>query len=288
MNNFLVKGMAYDRQARVVFVSNTHLVRTLMQQQGVGHRLLRHALGSTLTLGSLLIGTLKDRQRLSLTIRASQSPHSIFVDVDAEGNVRGYLSDNLAGLPSERLDEISLYELIGSKGSIQMVKDIGMYRSMTGITDMPYRNISGDLSHYFEQSEQTPTWFATDLMIDEEGELLRSSGLMIQVLPGYHSNIRTCIQETLDAWPSFAPQAAEYAHGSVEIIRKLCPSFEMMAMESLQSYCGCSKEMMTPMLYVLGRDPLIEAISRGEKLEISCRICGKFYDYTPAEIGRLV
>ncbi len=52
------------------------------------------------------------------------------------------------------------------------------------ITDMPYGNIVDDLSHYYTQSEQTPTWISTYLVFNEQDQIVLSRAVLVQLLPG--------------------------------------------------------------------------------------------------------
>ena len=76
------------------------------------------------------------------------------------GNIRGYINDALLNAPLDNINNLSVEELIGDKGYIQVLKDLGMYSIFTGITDMPYGNIVDDFSYYFKQSEQTDSFFS--------------------------------------------------------------------------------------------------------------------------------
>src|SRR5690606_17939357 len=92
----------------------------------------------------------------------SEPKYKVFADADAKGNVRGYLNGELLKISNDPINKISLDRLIGNKGTIRVIKGSAM-NQFTGITDMPYRNIVDDISHYFIQSEQTQTYIGANL-----------------------------------------------------------------------------------------------------------------------------
>lgn len=140
--------MAFNKQARILFAENTKLIREICGKPNMTP-LLKTLLARTVGYASLMTGLLKDNHRISLKVKASKRDYTIYADVDAAGNVRGYVSDELLSAPAEAVRPISVEQLIGDRGSIQVTNDIGMNSIVTGITDMPYGNIVDDMSHYF-------------------------------------------------------------------------------------------------------------------------------------------
>jgi molecular chaperone Hsp33 len=264
--NYLVKALAYRSQARVLFVENTELVRAACSRRPMPP-LLRIALGRTVSAASLLTGVLKDNQRISLKIKTSHRDYKIFADADAWGNVSGYISDELLNASSEYLYHNSLEQLIGPRGCIQITKDIGMHGTFTDITDMPYGNIVDDLSYYFQQSEQTPTFFSLLIEMDQSGDIVRSRGVMVQLLPGAPFELIDRIKNDL-----------------------LISNFEYMqaaGKEPVRLFCGCSKEMMIPMLRALEKEELTDAYAASRSIEIFCHVCGNAYRFQPGEIASI-
>lgn len=265
-DNYIVKAMAYRSQARILFVENTELVRSVCSRLPM-HPLLRIALGRTVSAASLLTGTLKDNQRISLKIKTSRPDYKIFADADAWGNVRGYISDELLNAPLEYLDHISLEQLIGSRGCMQITKDIGMNGTFTGITDMPYGNIIDDLSYYFRQSEQTISFFALFIETDESGDIVRSRGIMAQLLPGAPVELIDRIKN--------------------DLLLLIFEDIQVVGKEPVRLFCGCSKDMLIPMLRALDKEELMDVCTTGRSIEIVCHICGKAYPFQPDEIAAI-
>jgi molecular chaperone Hsp33 len=285
--NLLIRTLAHNGQARILFVQNADLLNTVCDRPAIRSRLLRHALGLTVSAASLLSGTLKDRQRLSLKVKASRPGCAWFADVDASGNVRGYPGEALLDMPPEELDSLSLPQLIGDRGFIQLVKDVGMYRSVTGITDMPHRNIVDDLAHYFGQSEQTPTHFAIHIDFDGSGRIRTAVGVMAQLLPGAPDGLMDRIREAARRLPDLAPSDAD-GDAFRQVPFRLFRDIEWLDERRVQAYCGCSKAMLRPMLYALGPGELTAACERNRHVEIVCRICGQSHVFTPDEIKELL
>lgn len=286
MDNYIIKTLAYDKQVRILFVENTDLIGALCNQPNL-NKLLRTVLGNTICVASLVSGLLKDNQRVSLKVKASNRNYCIFADVDSTGNVRGYMSEELLNAPSEYMDEVSMEQLIGKRGCIQVMKDIGMNHIFTGITDMPYGNIVDDFSHYFKQSEQTPSFFSTTLVFNERDEVVISRGVVAQLLPGAPARLLNRIRKLiLDHQLQFA--AIENSKALKDIIHILFENIDILSIDPIQLSCECSKQLFLPMLYALGREELKHAYENNDSIQFVCHSCGEKYSFHPFEIVNLL
>lgn len=117
--------------------------------------------------------------------------------MDSTGNIRGYINEALLNEPFNNISDMSIQELIGDRGCIQVMKDLGMNSTFTGITDMPYGNIVDDFSYYFKQSEQTDSFFSINIVYNENAEIILSRGIMVQLLPGAHIGLVDIIKEII-------------------------------------------------------------------------------------------
>lgn len=196
MDNYIIKTLAYKKQARILFVDNTKMIKEICGHKNI-NKLLKTSLGKTVSVASLISGTLKGNQRVSIKVNASNRKYKIFADADSFGNVRGYINDELLSAPLDCGDNLSIEGLIGDRGCIQVLKDLGMNSMFTGITDMPYGNIVDDFSYYFKQSEQTTTLFFINMVYNEDNEIALSIGVMAQLLPGASINLMDTIKEKI-------------------------------------------------------------------------------------------
>lgn len=287
MNNYITKILASNKQARILFAENTDLIRELCSKQNT-NQLLNTLLARTVSCASLFIGLLKDDHRISLKVSASNRDYKIVADVDAAGNVRGFVSDELLNAALD--EETSLFtvkEMIGDRGCIQVTNDIGMNRIVTGITDMPYRNIVDDISHYYAQSEQTPTWMSTYIVFNEQDEIELSRAVLIQLLPGSPSTLLRQISSRIVENRSLFSNATSNGIKKEQLVT-LFDDAEFLETRPIQLFCGCSKEMFYSMLYALGREELSNAYVSSSTIEFACNRCGAKYLFHPEELSSLL
>jgi molecular chaperone Hsp33 len=285
MSNYILKTLAYNKQVRIFFMENTDMVKEICNYKNIS-KSLKTALGETVSIATLMSGTLKGNQRVSIKINTSNRRYKIFADADSMGNIRGYINDTLLNAPLDTINNLTVEELIGDKGYIQVLKDLGMHSIFTGVTDMPYRNIVDDFSYYFKQSEQTDTIFSVNMTYNGNNEVELCRGIMAQLLPGAHICLIDTIKEVVSQNQCILSNLRESENFN-KIPYLLFRDIEIVEQYPVQLFCGCSKEAFYPMLYSLNKDELVDAYKNEKSMEIVCNACGKKYSFSPQEIRSL-
>lgn len=280
MKATIAKLMTTDKQARILYMDNTFMMRELIGERPI-HPLCAEALAASFTLSSLVCGLLKDGQRLSIRIDTSVPSAYIHCDVDSEGNVRGYASDTFI-----KQKPVTIPELIGDKGVIRITKDIGMGAMYTSAVDMPHANITDDFSHFFLQSEQVETFFRYDYGTDKNGNVAFIRGMLFQLLPFAGNGL-------FEKWASRMDESREkFRTASLpmdpQTLNTLFPDADVMEFGTVRLFCGCSKDALIGLLFGLGMEELNQAIDKNQEIEIACSTCGKTYVYNSRDLLALM
>jgi len=286
MGNYIMKTLAYNKQVRILFVENTDIIKEICDHKNM-NKLLKTTLAKTVSIASLISGTLKGNQRISLKVNASNRKYKIFADVDSMGNIRGYINDELLNASLDYTSNFSIEQLIGNKGCIQVMKDLGMNGVFTGITEMPYGNIVDDFSHYFKQSEQIPTLFSLNIVFNEKDEIVSSRGILVQLLPGAAIGLIDDIKKIISD-NKFSLLTFKNNMTLKEISHLLFEDIQVLGFDQIQFFCGCSKDIFYPMLYSLNKEELFYAHENNKPIEIVCNVCGKSYSFDKDEIKSLI
>lgn len=284
MKNYILKTLAYNKHVRILFIDNTNMIKEICNNKNT-NKLLKTALGKTLTITALISGLLKGNQRISIKVNASNRNYKIFADCDSFGNVRGFINEQLLNAYLHNIEEMPIEQLIGNKGCIQVLKDLGMNSIFTGITDMPYGNIVDDFSYYFNQSEQTDTFFSVNLLYNENNEIILCRGIMAQLLPGASEGIINKIKEVIRENQQVLLEKDVALNKSAML---LFDDMEIMETSEVRFFCGCSKEMFYPLLYSLDKKEIIDALNQNKSIEIVCNVCGNKHSFSFDELKTLV
>jgi molecular chaperone Hsp33 len=215
----------------------------------------------------------------------SNPHHKIFAEAEANGNVRGYLNEEL--LRTSNIEEKSMQDLIGPSGMIRVIKGSEM-NQFTSITDMPNQHITDDIANYFVKSDQTPTYLYSDIQLDNEASLLSSHALYAQLLPSAPPHLLSEVKMIVKANPDiFSKLNAKEASDSEEALIQLFGDAKIIGHSSSQFFCGCSKEMFYGILYSLSEEDIKRSMERNEGIEAFCDICGKTYTFEQKEMQQL-
>lgn len=273
--NYLIRSLGFDQQIRIIFIENTNLAQERCNDLPVAP-LIKKALAQTLSIAGLVSGTLKDTQRISLRVLADDRRYQILAEADAEGNVRGFISQPMLEISPNQISKMTLPEFFGNKGVIQVIKDLGRYGKMfTGVTKMLFGNIVDDFSYYFEQSEQVPSEFMLQVEFDANGQITLSRGLFAQLLPGASKQLMDEIKQLSEASSLWTPTTAMYT-----AVQQL-PQIEILSVNPVQFHCNCSQDMLRQVVSQLTPAELQEYLNRHENIEIVCNMCGTKYYFDP-------
>lgn len=285
MQSTLIKALICEEQIRLYFMDNTQLLRDTFAANKELPESLKLMLGKTVSAMSLLSGTLKGNQRMSLQVTLNNPRHKIFAEAEANGNVRGYLNEEL--LRFSEIEETSMQDLIGPSGMIRVIKGSEM-NQFTSITDMPNQNITDDIANYLVQSDQTPTYLYSDIQLDNRASLLSSHALFAQLLPGALPHLLSEVKTIVKAnTVIFSKLNVEETSDSKEALTQLFGNAKIIGHSSSQFFCGCSKEMFYGMLYSLNEEEIKRSIEKKEDFEAFCHICGKTYTFEQKEMQQL-
>lgn len=233
---------------------------------------LRRLLGEMMAAGALLSATLKFDGALIMQMQGQGPVKLVVVEVTSEGTLRA-----TASWDGELLDAPFAELLGGGRFVITLVPTDGT-QSYQGIVDMNGESVAAVLEHYMRTSEQLETrmWLACDER--------QSAGMLLQKLPEQEGgdadmwNRATHLGATLRADELLKLPARE-------VIRRLFHEEDVRVFEStpLAFRCSCSRERVTAMLRMLGRDEVHSIIEERGKVEVTCEFCRKRYTLDPVD-----
>lgn len=282
MKTKVIKSLLFKKQVRLFFVDNTSLLQEIMDLNKNSPPIVQQMLGEFLSGFGILSATLKDEQRLSVTIVLSNRKYQLFIDTDASGNLRGYANEDLLNLHDQEIESIP--ELMGHKASMLVIKGAHM-NQFTSITDMPFRNIDENLTHYFKQSEQIETYIETHLEMGDQNQVKHSCAMFAQLLPGASPSLIEEIKKRFSTKDAFFKKLKEMdRQGLSEALKEYFNDIEIIGEHALQFSCDCSKEMFYGFLQSMDRKELIETMNANRSIDSRCHICGKTYRFYPEEV----
>ena len=289
MKDYLVRGMSMDGFVKVVAIRSTDLVRRGAEIQGTTPNATA-AFGRALTAASMMGNMQKvENGSMTLQIRGGGPIGTITCVSDAEGNVRGCVTEPKVALVEKYPGKLDVGATVGTDGTLTVIRDLQMKEPYIGSTALISGEIGDDVTAYFAQSEQTPTACALGVLIDRDQSVKVAGGYLLQLLPG-------APEETIDALERGIQRAGavtkilEQGMTPEDILGQVCGELGVVFMETTEvSYkCYCSRDRVTSALISLGKQELEEIMQEGKTFPVECQFCDTVYEFTPADIDELL
>ena len=244
-----------------------------------------------LTIGASLMGYMLKGQDDSITLRVdADGPTGQLVAVsDSKGNVKSYVTNPVVEIPLNSQGKLDVGSAIGHNGTLSVVKDLGLKEPYVGVTPLVSGEIAEDIASYYATSEQIPTVCSLGVLVNPDLSVKSAGGFLIQLLPFADEKCIDIIEKNLK---NIRPISAMLADGisPEEIADMLMDGLNPEPLDSANPVykCDCSRERTEKVLISLGKQELQSIIDDGKDISISCHFCGKEYNFTTEEVGKLI
>jgi len=271
----LVRALLDDGAVRLILVEATAPACDTRRVHGLGPDAAR--LGAeALVAAALNAAHIKGEEQLSLQLQAESPRAAFYADVVSTGAVRARVTP-----PSLELDGGRL------TGHLMAIKSLGNQELYRGITEVPGTTLEQALSDHLARSAQVHDVLRIGVHQDDEGEILKAGGLLLERLPEEPHH------------PSLDAEAFEARYGWVreaEIFQLLTQlafgSLGDQAVEVLESTpltwsCRCSRSRVEAMLASLGTVELQDMIEQDHGAEVTCDFCNTRFQFDEDELRRI-
>ena len=289
MSDYLVRGMSMDGFVKVVAIRSTELVRRGAEIQKTTPNATA-ALGRALTAASMMGNMQKvENGSMTLQIRGGGPIGTITVVSDAEGNVRGCVTEPKVPLVEKFPGKLDVGATVGTDGTLTVIRDLQMKEPYVGSTELISGEIGDDVTAYFAQSEQTPTACALGVLVDRDCSVKVAGGYLVQLLPGAPDDVIDRLEAGIQR-AGAVTKMLEAGLTPEDILGQVCGDLGVVFMETAEvSYkCYCSRDRVTSALISLGRKELEEIRAEGKTFPVECQFCDTVYSFTPDDIRELL
>ena len=289
MKDYLVRGMSMDGFVKAVAIRSTELVRRGVEIQKTTPNATA-AFGRALTAASMMGNMQKvENGSMTLQIRGGGPIGTITVVSDAEGKVRGYVTEPRVPLVEKYPGELDVGATVGINGTITVIRDLQMKEPYIGSAELVSGEIADDVTAYFAQSEQVPTACALGVLVDRDTSVKAAGGYILQLLPGAPEETITALEAGIQRAGAVTPML-EAGMTPEDILGQVCGSLGVVFMETAEvGYkCYCSRQRVERALISLGREELTQIMEEGKPFPVECQFCDTVYTFTPEDVAELL
>jgi molecular chaperone Hsp33 len=286
--DYIVRATAAEGMIRA-FAANTHdlveKARTIHHTTPVASAAHGRLLTAAVMMGLMMND---DDGLISITIRGDGPMGGLTVSADAKGHVKGFVYHPDIPLMVNDRHKLDVGGAIG-RGTMTVVKDIGLKELYSGQIDLISGEIGDDLAYYFMRSEQVPSSVGVGTLVDTDGSILEAGGFIIQLMPGATDAVIAKLEENMKGVESVTSMLRA-GMTPEQILEKLLRGLdiEFYGTTEAKFQCNCSRERVSRALIGLGRKELQSMIDEGKPAELHCDFCGSTYTFTQEEMQALL
>ncbi len=266
----IIRTLVYGEQVSLTLADTTELVRRGKRLHGLTKG-GAEVLGKFLSAAAFMSAALKEESgEISFALQCDGAGQLCNVSGNYALRIRGYL-ENSGASGSER-------EILGSEGSFAVIRDDGYSRPFVGSCALPENpTVDGILEEYYRVSEQLPTFIASVVDFDEDGEVSFAGIAVLQPLPF-----------TLESTVAALPKG--------EALRAIVRKIPLLGVENVAKTefsaksdgikggkatytCNCSREYLMQVLTSLGEEQMRAIIREDGAVRVHCHYCNTDYAF---------
>jgi molecular chaperone Hsp33 len=287
--DYIVRAAADNEHIRA-FAATT---REMTEEARVAHNsspVVTAALGRLLTAGAMMGITMKgEKDILTLQIKGNGAMGGLTVTADSQGHVKGYPMEPLVLLPPRESDhKLDVGAAIG-RGTLRVIKDLGLKDPYIGEVDLVTSEIAEDLTYYFAQSEQVPSSVGLGVLMNKDNTVRAAGGFIVQLMPDVSEATIDRLEDNLKKISSVT-ELLDQGKTPEDILEMLLDGLDMTILETVPCgfRCDCSPEKIEKALVATGREELQSMIDEGKEIEMVCSFCNKKYIVSVEELEKLL
>lgn len=285
--DYMVRATAANAQIRAFAVTSKELVekaRSTHQTSPVITAALGRLLSGAVMMGAMLKG---EDDLLTLQINGDGPVKGMTVTADGQGNVKGYAIEPQVMLPPSAAGKLDVGRAVG-KGSLRVIKDMGLKEPYVGQTDLQTGEIAEDLTYYFATSEQVPSSVGLGVLMEKNNTVKQAGGFIIQLMPFAEDEVIDRLEENLKKFSSVTA-VLEEGKTPEEMLGLLLCGLDLVVTDKMEIgyHCNCSRERVERALISIGKKELQEMIDEGKEIEVSCHFCNHRYTFSVEELKQL-
>lgn len=282
--DYIVRATAADARIRAFAATARNLVEEMREIHNTSP-VVSAALGRLLTGGAMMGSMMKgEDDLLTLQVIGDGPIGGMTVTADAKGNVKGYANETQVLLPASAKGKLDVGTAVG-KGSLRVIKDMGLKEPYVGQTTLQTGEIAEDLTYYFAASEQVPSSVGLGVLMEKDNTVKQAGGFILQLMPFAEEAVISRLEANLQSFPSVT-EVLEAGNQPERMLEMLLDGLSMQVTDTIGTgyRCDCSKKRVERAIISIGRKDIEEMIADGEEIEVGCHFCNKKYTFSVDEL----
>lgn len=288
MADYIVRATAANAQIRAFAANTKEMVEEARRIHNTSP-VVTAALGRLLT-GGAMMGAMQKGEEDLLTLQVSgDGPlKGMTVTADARGNVKSYAIEPQVMLPPSKAGKLDVGGAVG-KGSLRVIKDMGLKEPYVGQTVLQTGEIAEDLTYYFATSEQVPSSVGLGVLMEKDNTVKQAGGFILQLMPFAEEEVIAKLEQNLSDFTSVT-RVLDEGKTPEEMLGLLLSGLDLEITDTRPAAfcCNCSRERVERAIISIGRKEIREMIEEQKPISVNCHFCNREYSFSPAQLKELL
>ncbi|MBI2568122.1 MAG: Hsp33 family molecular chaperone HslO [Candidatus Schekmanbacteria bacterium] len=278
----VTRVLTADGRMRVAAVKNSQCARNAQQRHELDAASAA-ILAQALAAATLLASFMKGEERVIVEASGAGAVQNVLAEAIQVGEVRGYVHHRgVEGAAQDRRAP----PLIGP-GRFKVSRILYDHPAPSvGIVELASGDFAEQFGSYLSQSEQIPSAVRFEVTQDQDGNIVESAGVLVQVMPGWESTDPGLLQDMVAAVPSLCEVLAVERPAAL-LERVVAAPFTILADKRVDFFCRCSLQRFTRALTALPLGDLEDMRKLGQN-ELVCHFCNARYTISDSDFDHLI
>lgn len=288
MADYIVRATAANAQIRAFAANTKEMVEEARRIHNTSP-VVTAALGRLLTGGAMMGAMQKgEEELLTLQVSGDGPLKGMTVTADARGNVKGYAIEPQVMLPPSKAGKLDVGGAVG-KGSLRVIKDMGLKEPYVGQTVLQTGEIAEDLTYYFATSEQVPSSVGLGVLMEKDNTVKQAGGFILQLMPFAEEEVIAKLEQNLSDFTSVT-RVLDEGKTPEEMLGLLLSGLDLEITDTRPAAfcCNCSRERVERAIISIGRKEIREMIEEQKPISVNCHFCNREYSFSPAQLKELL
>lgn len=286
--DYIVRATAAGGSVRAFAVTSKNLVEEARRRHDTSPAATA-ALGRLLTAGAMMGAMMKgEKDVLTLRVKGDGPIGGITVTANSRADVKGTVINPQVLLHARADGKLDVAGAVG-KGTLTVIRDIGLKEPYSGQIDLVSGEIAEDLTYYYALSEQTPSSVALGVLMNRENTVRQAGGFIIQLMPEAEEDVIAGLEKRLGEIRSVTA-LLDAGEDPEELLSHVLGNFGLEILDRIPTrfFCDCSKARVKKALISVGKKELEDMIASGEEAEVSCHFCNERYRFEVPELEEIL
>ncbi|KAJ3617126.1 hypothetical protein Zmor_008855 [Zophobas morio] len=283
--NLEVRAISEKHNVKIAIVDLTDGFKEIVKLQKT-NPLATVALGRVVANTTLLSLSIKDGDRLNVNINGMGYAGKIIAEFE-ENKFRGYVqfpNFDASQIDTEKGALSPLTQTVGTNGFMQVARYTSGNEPYVSRVELVTGEINVDFISYVQQSDQINTLLTSTVDIDENGNVNKLVGMLIQLLPNSREEDIDFIEEKIGSLDHLNKTLIGTTNYQA-LIKDICDDAKILgSSDNLEFACSCSNEKVIDSIRMLPKEEIDKIIEIGDAVEVTCDFCKKEYAVDVEEI----